>query len=114
MIWNGQGKVDYSLRQQSIRRECEASLRRFKTNVIDLYQIHWTADDLNETLEGWTTLAALQKEGKVLWIGDRLPYGAISAISLAAKAILIAKIWKERTGGKDRFHQEREFGEKME
>jgi crotonobetainyl-CoA:carnitine CoA-transferase CaiB-like acyl-CoA transferase len=29
---------------------------------------------------------------------DRLPYGAISAIPLAAKAILIAKIWKERTG----------------
>lgn len=29
---------------------------------------------------------------------DRLPYGSISAISLAAKAILIAKIWKERTG----------------
>ena len=27
-----------------------------------------------------------------------MPYGAISAISLAAKAILIAKIWKERTG----------------
>jgi crotonobetainyl-CoA:carnitine CoA-transferase CaiB-like acyl-CoA transferase len=29
---------------------------------------------------------------------DRLPYGAISAISLATKAILIAKIWQERTG----------------
>jgi hypothetical protein len=29
---------------------------------------------------------------------DRLPYGSISAIPLAAKAILIAKIWKERTG----------------
>ena len=69
MIWNGQGKVDYSLRQESIRRECEASLRRLKTEVIDLYQIHWTADELNETLEGWTTLAALQKEGKVRWIG---------------------------------------------
>ena len=42
--------------------------------------------------------------GKVTYYGsdpitpDRLPYGAISAISLAAKAILIAKIWKERTG----------------
>src|ERR1700693_4247271 len=69
MIWNGQGNVDYSLRQESIRRECEASLRRLKTDVIDLYQIHWTADDLNETLEGWTTLSALQKEGKVRWIG---------------------------------------------
>jgi crotonobetainyl-CoA:carnitine CoA-transferase CaiB-like acyl-CoA transferase len=42
--------------------------------------------------------------GKVTYYGsdpitpDRLPYGAISAIPLAAKAILIAKIWKERTG----------------
>jgi aryl-alcohol dehydrogenase-like predicted oxidoreductase len=69
MIWNKQGEVDYSLRQESIRRECEASLRRLKTEVIDLYQIHWTADDSDETLEGWTTLAALQKEGKVRWIG---------------------------------------------
>jgi aryl-alcohol dehydrogenase-like predicted oxidoreductase len=69
MIWNAQGKVDYSLRQESIRRECAASLRRLKTDVIDLYQIHWTADDLNETLEGWTALLALQKEGKVRWIG---------------------------------------------
>src|ERR1700745_2293438 len=69
MIWDAQGKVDYSLRQESIRRECEASLRRLKTDVIDLYQIHWTADDLDETLEGWTTLLALQKEGKVRWIG---------------------------------------------
>ncbi len=37
--------------------------------MIDLYQIHWTADNLDETLEGWSTLLALQKEGKVRWIG---------------------------------------------
>jgi aryl-alcohol dehydrogenase-like predicted oxidoreductase len=37
--------------------------------VIDLYQVHWTADDPNETIEGWNTLATLQKEGKVRWIG---------------------------------------------
>src|ERR1700716_3924213 len=42
MIWNTQGKIDYSLRQDSIRRECEASLRRLKMEIIDLYQIHWT------------------------------------------------------------------------
>lgn len=69
MVWNGQGKIDYSLRAQSVRRECEASLRRLQTEVIDLYQIHWTADALEETVEGWTTLAALQREGKVRWIG---------------------------------------------
>ena len=68
-IWNAQGKVDYSLRRDSIRRECEASLRRLKTDLIDLYQIHWPADDLYETIEGWTTLLALQMEGKVRWVG---------------------------------------------
>jgi aryl-alcohol dehydrogenase-like predicted oxidoreductase len=69
MLWNAKGEISYSLHADSVRRECEASLRRLKTDVIDLYQIHWTADDLNETVEGWTALAALQKEGKVHWIG---------------------------------------------
>ncbi|HEY5743851.1 MAG TPA: aldo/keto reductase [Terrimicrobiaceae bacterium] len=69
MIWNDKGEVDYSLRSDSIRRECESSLRRLNTDVIDLYQIHWPADDLSETQEGWATLSALRKEGKVRWIG---------------------------------------------
>ncbi len=69
MIWNEKREVDYSLKANSIRRECENSLRRLNTEVIDLYQIHWPADDLSETQEGWTALAALQKEGKVRWIG---------------------------------------------
>jgi aryl-alcohol dehydrogenase-like predicted oxidoreductase len=69
MIWNEKREVGYSLKADSVRRECDESLRRLKTEVIDLYQIHWPAEDLPETQEGWTTLAALQKEGKVRWIG---------------------------------------------
>ena len=69
MIWNEKREVDYSLKANSIRRECENSLRRLNTEVIDLYQIHWPSDNLSETQEGWATLAALQKEGKVRWIG---------------------------------------------
>ncbi|MGD0743772.1 MAG: aldo/keto reductase [Verrucomicrobiota bacterium] len=69
IIWNKQGKPGNSLRKESVRRECEASLHRLKTDVIDLYQVHWTTDDLDATIEGWTTLAALQREGKVRWIG---------------------------------------------
>jgi aryl-alcohol dehydrogenase-like predicted oxidoreductase len=69
MVWNEKGKVGEVLRADSIRRECEASLRRLGTDVIDLYQIHWPVDDMAETLDGWTTLAQLQKEGKVRWIG---------------------------------------------
>ena len=69
MIWNDARQVDYSLKGQSIRQECENSLRRLAIDVIDLYQIHWPADDLPETEEGWSELAKLQQEGKVRWIG---------------------------------------------
>ena len=38
--WNDQGYVHRSLKAESIRRECEDSLRRLNVDVIDLYQIH--------------------------------------------------------------------------
>lgn len=69
MVWNEKGEIGYSLKGESIRRELECSLRRLRVETIDLYQVHWPADDLAETEEGWQTLAALQKEGKVRWIG---------------------------------------------
>jgi aryl-alcohol dehydrogenase-like predicted oxidoreductase len=51
----------------------EDSLRRLEIDVIDLYQVHWSktwgfdgpAPDIEE---GWSTLADLQKEGKVRYI----------------------------------------------
>jgi aryl-alcohol dehydrogenase-like predicted oxidoreductase len=68
MIWDTQRKVGRSLKAESIRRECEASLRRLRTDAIDLYQIHWPVPD-EDIEEGWTTLAALKQEGKVRHIG---------------------------------------------
>jgi aryl-alcohol dehydrogenase-like predicted oxidoreductase len=64
--WDDQGYVHRSLFANSIRSECEDSLRRLKVDVIDLYQIHWPTEDLEE---GWGTMAQLQREGKVRWIG---------------------------------------------
>lgn len=69
MVWNENRDVDYSTRRDSIRQECEASLRRLRVEVIDLYQIHWPADDLEETLEGWAALNELKQEGKIRWAG---------------------------------------------
>jgi aryl-alcohol dehydrogenase-like predicted oxidoreductase len=66
-VWNENREVSRTLKPDSIRRECEASLRRLGTDVIDLYQIHWPQPD-NELEEGWSTLADLRKEGKVRWI----------------------------------------------
>jgi aryl-alcohol dehydrogenase-like predicted oxidoreductase len=67
-IWDRQGTIGASLKADSIRRECEDSLRRLKTEVIDLYQIHWP-DPESEIEEGWTEMARLQQEGKVRYIG---------------------------------------------
>ena len=67
--WNEKREIDYSLKAESVRRECEASLARLKVNEIDLLQAHWSMDSLDETLEGWSTMAELKKEGKVRWIG---------------------------------------------
>jgi aryl-alcohol dehydrogenase-like predicted oxidoreductase len=68
--WDLQGNVSKVLSAHSIRREVEDSLRRLSVEVIDLYQIHWPPDpDSAELEEGWSTLASLQRQGKVRWIG---------------------------------------------
>jgi aryl-alcohol dehydrogenase-like predicted oxidoreductase len=68
--WDANGQVRKVLSADSIRREVEDSLRRLSIDVIDLYQIHWPPDPDSPALEeGWSTLAALQREGKVRWIG---------------------------------------------
>ena len=68
--WDAQGNVSKVLNADSIRREVEDSLRRLSVEVIDLYQVHWPPDpDSAELEEGWSTLAALQRQGKVRWIG---------------------------------------------
>ena len=67
-IWGEDRKIGKSLKADSIRRECEASLRRLKLERIDLYQVHWPEPD-EDVEEGWSTVAKLKEEGKVRWIG---------------------------------------------
>src|SRR5438874_1329328 len=62
--WNENREIKPSLKAESIRRECEASLRRLKVDVIDLYQIHWPQPP-EDVEEGWGALAQLQEQGKV-------------------------------------------------
>src|SRR6266566_1637744 len=58
--WNEKGKIWKEFTPESIRRECEDSLRRLQVESIDLYQMHWPPDDGKPGLEeAWQTLAAL-------------------------------------------------------
>lgn len=66
--WDENRQIVKVLKGDSIRRECENSLKRLQVETIDLYQIHWPEPD-EDIEEGWETLAALRKEGKVRWIG---------------------------------------------
>ena len=69
MRWNtAERKIYRSLKADSIREECEGSLRRLKVDAIDLYQMHWPNPEA-DIEEGWETMAKLKEEGKVRYIG---------------------------------------------
>ncbi|MBB5751106.1 aldo/keto reductase [Prosthecomicrobium pneumaticum] len=64
----GEGPNDRGLSRWHLIRACEASLKRLRTDVIDLYQVHqWDAlTPLEETMEALDTLV---RHGKVRYIG---------------------------------------------
>jgi aryl-alcohol dehydrogenase-like predicted oxidoreductase len=67
---NPDGSIVSDLRPDSIRAECESSLRRLGVERLDLYQIHWPDFDSGTPLEeSWAALATLVDEGKVRWLG---------------------------------------------
>ena len=73
-VWDKNGNISGRLKKGSIRSEVEASLKRLKIEVIDLYQIHWPEPD-EDIEEAWTTLGDLIKEGKIR-------YGGVSNFNL--------------------------------
>jgi aryl-alcohol dehydrogenase-like predicted oxidoreductase len=68
LVWDDEGDISNVLEKDSVKRECEESLRRLQTDVIDLYQIHWPRPD-EDIEEGWEAMAELKDEGKVRHIG---------------------------------------------
>ena len=64
----GEGPNDRGLSRYHLIRECEASLKRLNTDVIDLYQVHqW--DGLTPLEETLSALDMLVRTGKVRYIG---------------------------------------------
>lgn len=62
------GRVYRDSRPARIRQEIEESLRRLRTDVIDLYQVHWP-DIETPMAETARTLEDLRREGKIRAIG---------------------------------------------
>jgi len=55
-------------RRDQVRKGVEGSLERLGRDHIDLYQLHWPADDV-EIEETWEAMAAVKEEGLVHHIG---------------------------------------------
>jgi aryl-alcohol dehydrogenase-like predicted oxidoreductase len=68
LVWDKNGNISNRLKEESIRSEVEASLKRLKLDVIDLYQIHWPIPD-EDIEEAWRTIADLVDEGKIRYAG---------------------------------------------
>lgn len=63
------GPNDRRLSAYHIRRACEASLRRLKTDHIDLYQMHHI-DRATPWEEIWQAMEQLIREGKITYVGS--------------------------------------------
>ena len=65
----GEGSNDRRLSAKHIRQACEESLKRLKTDYIDLYQMHHV-DRETPWEEIWQAMELLVSQGKVLYIGS--------------------------------------------
>jgi aryl-alcohol dehydrogenase-like predicted oxidoreductase len=67
-VWdekNRMGQTIQNLRPASIRRECEASLKRLRIERIDLYQFHWPDQTGTAVEDSWGEMVRLIEQGKV-------------------------------------------------
>jgi aryl-alcohol dehydrogenase-like predicted oxidoreductase len=68
LVWDDRDRMaapQQTLRPESIRRECEASLRRLGVERIDLYQFHWPDETGTAVEDSWAAMLRLVEEGKV-------------------------------------------------
>ena len=68
LLWDDEGNISNCLKPESIFAEIDESLKRLKTDYVDLYQIHWPDPDtpIEDTMEA---LLKIQISGKIRHIG---------------------------------------------
>src|SRR5260370_12356392 len=57
------------LKPESIRKECDASLRRLGIERIDLYQFHWPDETGTPVEDSWSEMVRLIDQGKIRMAG---------------------------------------------
>src|SRR5690349_4480232 len=68
LIWDERDRMQEPkrvLKPESIRAECEASLRRLGVERIDVYQFHWPDETGTPVEDSWVEMLRLIEQGKV-------------------------------------------------
>lgn len=68
VVWDDHAKISRDISPARVRLALEGSLRRLKTDCIDLYQVHWP-DGKTEVEETMDELKKCQDQGKVRFVG---------------------------------------------
>ena len=66
--WRQDGSMFATGHPSSVRQECEDSLRRLRTDYLDLFQLHGPTEDV-PVEETWGELVRLRETGKTRFIG---------------------------------------------
>lgn len=72
LIWderNPKAEPRRVLKPESIRKECDASLRRLGVERIDLYQFHWPDETGTPVEDSWAEMVRLIEQGKIRMAG---------------------------------------------
>jgi aryl-alcohol dehydrogenase-like predicted oxidoreductase len=103
-VWGpmGAGPNQRGLSRKAIQEQCEASLRRLGTDVIDLYQIHRPDPGVpwEETLSALTDLV---RQGKVRYLGCSTNHHDIEGQKKLAAWELVETLWLSDRRGWERF-----------
>ncbi|QQR72282.1 MAG: aldo/keto reductase [Holophagales bacterium] len=103
-VWGpmGSGPNQRGLSRKAIQEQCEASLRRLGTEVIDLYQIH-RPDPETPWEETLSALTDLVRQGKVRYLGCSTNHQEIPGQRRLAAWELVESLWIADRRGYERF-----------
>lgn len=74
----------------SLRAEVDASLTRLGVERIDLYQVHWPAEDGTPVEEYWQAMLDIQRSGKARWVG--LSNHSVTQLTAASRLGRVASL----------------------
>ncbi len=98
----GPGPNQRGLSRKALTEQCEASLKRLRTDVIDLYQIH-RPDPETPWEETLSTLTDLVRQGKVRYLGASTNHYEVQGQKVLTAWELVETLWVADRRGYERF-----------